>query len=153
MPAAAVQWRLGFARDVRHAVRLLLERPGFALIAILTLALGIGATTSIFTVVEAVLLRPLPFPDPDRLVQVRINGQGGAAFPLPDTDFLAWRGTNAAAERAPLSDVEPVNATRIGEPERLSAAIVSDQFFRLLGVSPEIGRMFEAGEDRPGAPR
>ena len=153
MPAAAVQWRMAFAHDIRYAVRLLLKRPGFALIAILTLALGIGATTSIFTVVEAVLLRPLPFPDPDRLVQVRITGQGGADFPLPDTDFLAWRGSNDAAERVAIFDVEPVNATGIGEPERLSAAIVSDQFFRLLGVSPEIGRMFEAGEDRPGAPR
>ena len=98
-----------FIHDVRYAVRLLRKRPGFALIAILTLALGVGATTSIFTVVEAVLLRPLPFPDPDRLVQVRITGQGGGDFPLPDTDFLAWRGSNEAAERVAIFDVEPVN--------------------------------------------
>ena len=142
-----------FIHDVRYAVRQLLKRPGFALIAILTLALGIGATTSIFTVVEAVLLRPLPFPDPDRLVQIRITGQGGADFPLPDTDFLAWRGSNETAERVAIFDVEPVNVTGLGEPERLYAAIVSDQFFRLLGVSPELGRAFEDGEDRPGAPR
>jgi putative ABC transport system permease protein len=142
-----------FVQDVRYAIRLLLKRPGFALVAILTLALGIGATTSIFTVVEAVLLRPLPFPDPDRLVQVRITGQRGGDFPLPDTDFLAWRTSNDAAERVAIFDVEAVNVTGIGEPERLSGAIVSDQFFRLLGVAPEIGRLFEDGEDRPGAPR
>src|SRR2546421_5987387 len=72
--------------DVRYAVRLLIKKPGFAAVAILTLALGIGATTAIFTVVHAVLLRPLPFRDADRLVQVRITGRNNGIFPLPDTD-------------------------------------------------------------------
>ena len=71
--------------DVRYAVRLLIRKPGFAAVAILTLALGVGATTAIFTVVHAVLLRPLPFPEADRLVEVRIVGRNDAVFPLPDT--------------------------------------------------------------------
>src|SRR4051812_50110821 len=78
-------------QDVRFALRLLVKRPGFAAVAILTLALGVGAATSIFSVVEAVLLRPLPFAEPDRLVQLTIYGEDGDTDPLPDTHFLAWR--------------------------------------------------------------
>ena len=81
-------------QDVRFALRLLVKRPGFAAVAIVTLALGVGASTSIFSVVEAVLLRPLPFADPDRLVQLTIRGGDGETYPLPDTDFVAWREQN-----------------------------------------------------------
>src|ERR1041384_8677673 len=87
-----------FAHDVRYALRLLVRRPGFSLVAIATLALGIGATTSMFTVVEAVLLRPLPFANPDRLMQVRITGRNGADFPLPEADFQLWRAQNDPAD-------------------------------------------------------
>src|ERR671930_2721581 len=79
------------AHDLRYAIRLLLKQPGFAFIAILTVALGIGAATSIFTVVEAVLLRPLPFADPDGLLHLHIRGSDGDLYPLPDADFVAWR--------------------------------------------------------------
>ena len=89
--------------DVRYAVRLLIRKPGFAAVAILTLALGIGATTAIFTVVHAVLLRPLPFPDAGRLVEVRIVGRNAAVFPLPDTDFLAWRSQTTPPRRLPCT--------------------------------------------------
>src|SRR4029077_2616324 len=86
------------SHDVRYALRLLIKRPGFSAVAILTLALGIGATTAIFTVVHAILLSPLPFPDADRLAAVRIVGAGAELFPLPDADFVAWRDQNQTAD-------------------------------------------------------
>src|SRR6476646_6689153 len=92
----SVQAGMRTLQDVRFALRLLVKRPGFAAVAILTLALGVGAATSIFTVVEAVLLRPLPFANPSRLVHLTIRGADGEIFPLPDSDFLAWREQNHA---------------------------------------------------------
>src|SRR6266540_6095098 len=106
--------------DVRYAVRLLIKKPGFAAVAILTLALGIGATTAIFTVVHAVLLRPLPFHDPDRLVQVRIIGQLNGIFPLPDTDFLAWRSQNQTADAVAVAANTLATITGDGPPEEVS---------------------------------
>jgi putative ABC transport system permease protein len=89
--------------DLRHAVRLLRAKPGFAAVAVLTLALGVGATTAIFSVVHAVLLSPLPFRDADRLVNVHIVGRDGATFPLPDADFVAWRSQNRTADAVAIS--------------------------------------------------
>ena len=138
------------ANDIRYAVRLLLARPGFAAVAILTLALGIGATTAIFTVVDAVLLRPLPFRDADRLVQVRIVGRRGGVFPLPDTDFLAWRALNRTADAVAAFDTRAATLTG-GAPEQMTAARVTDRFFDVFGVRPVIGRVLEEGDDKPGA--
>ena len=138
------------ANDIRYAVRLLLARPGFAAVAILTLALGIGATTAIFTVVDAVLLRPLPFRDADRLVQVRIVGRRGGIFPLPDTDFLAWRALNRTADAVAAFDTRPATLTG-GAPEQMTAAQVTDRFFDVFGARPVIGRVLEEGDDKPGA--
>src|ERR1041384_5690055 len=142
-----------FAPDVRYALRLLVRRPGFSLIAIATLALGIGATTSMFTVVEAVLLRPLPFADPDRLMQVRITGRNGADFPLPEADFQLWRAQNDAADAGAVFSAGPDNVTGDGDAERVYGAQVTDQFFRILGAHAELGRTLQGGDDRPGAPR
>src|SRR5882762_4549524 len=111
-------------QDVRYAFRLLVKRPGFAAVAILTLALGIGATTAIFTVVNAVLLRPLPFTQPDRLVEVDITSNEGPRLPLPDADFLAWRSLNGTCEAVAVYNLEAVNLTGDGPPERLSSALV-----------------------------
>lgn len=140
-------------QDVRYAIRLFVKRPGFSLIAILTLGLGIGAATSMFTVIDAVLLRPLPYRAAERLVEVRITGRDGADFPLPEADFLQWRSHNDTADYVAVFDVGSVNVTGTGEPERLAGSIVSDQFFRVLDASPQLGRVFEDGEDRPGKPR
>ena len=139
--------------DVRYAVRLLIRKPGFAAVAILTLALGIGATTAIFTVVHAVLLRPLPFPEADRLVEVRIVGRNAAVFPLPDTDFLAWRSQNDTAEAVAVYDTSSATLTGDGPPERVISSAVTDRFFDVLGVQPLMGRAFHEGDDRPGAPK
>jgi putative ABC transport system permease protein len=150
-PMSVQALMLTFARDVRYAIRLLLKRPGFAAVAILTLALGIGATTAIFTVVNAVLLSPLPFRDAERLVEVRIISKNGEGFPLPDADFLAWRSQNQTSDAVAVYDAGPVTLTGDGVPERIGAAIVTDRFFDVLGARPLLGRVFQEGDDKPGA--
>ena len=137
--------------DVRYAIRLLLKRPGFAAVAILTLALGIGATTAIFSVVNAVLLSPLPFPNAERLVQVRIASSNDEGFSLPDADFLAWRSQNRTCAAIAAYDASPETLTGDGAPERIGAAAVTDRFFDVLGARPLFGRVFQEGDDAPGA--
>ena len=139
--------------DVRYAVRLLRARPGFAAVAILTLALGVGATTAIFSVVHAVLLSPLPFRDADRLVNIHIVGHEGATVPLPDADFVAWRSQNRTADAVAIFDTDGATLTGDGPPERVAAAWTSDRFFDVLGARPLLGRVLQEGDDRPGAPR
>jgi putative ABC transport system permease protein len=141
-------------QDLRFAVRLLLKRPGFSAVAILTLALGVGASTSIFSVVEAVLLRPLPFTEPDRLVQLTIRGGDGETYPLPDADFIAWREQNEAfASLAAYDGGEALALTGEGDADRIVVRNVTDRFFTTLGVAPLLGRTFREGEDKPGAPK
>jgi len=137
--------------DVRYAIRLLLKRPGFAAVAVLTLALGIGATTAIFSVVNAVLLSPLPFPNAERLVQVRIASSNDEGFSLPDADFLAWRSQNRTCAAIAAYDASPETLTGDGPPERIGAAAVTDRFFDVLGARPLFGRVFQEGDDAPGA--
>jgi putative ABC transport system permease protein len=139
--------------DIRYAVRLFLKRPGFAAVAILTLALGIGATTAIFTVVNAVLLSPLPFRDAERLAEIRIVSQQGESFPLPDADFLEWRAQNRTADAVAVYDVNPATITGDFAAERIGAAGVTDRFFDVLGARPIAGRVFQEGDDNPGAPK
>jgi putative ABC transport system permease protein len=142
---------LTFIQDARFAVRMLLKRPGFAAVAILTLALGIGATTAIFTVVHAVVLDPLPFPDAGRLAQVRILGPGGEDYPLCDADFLAWRDGNRTAEAVAVLQPGRVTLTGDGDAEEIGSAGVTDRFFDVLGVPPLVGRTFREGDDQPSA--
>jgi putative ABC transport system permease protein len=139
--------------DARHALRLLYKRPGFTVVAILTLALGIGATTAIFTVVYAVLLRPLPFRDAERLVGVRITGRDAAIYPLPNSDFLAWRSQNRTADAVAAFDEASTTITGDGAPERIPSSQVTDRFFDVLGARPLLGRVFQEGDDKPGAPK
>jgi len=140
--------------DARYAIRLLAKRPGFSAVAILTLALGIGATTAIFTVVYAVLLRPLPFRDADRLAHVRIVGPDSGGLVLPDTDFLAWRSQNQTA--AAIAAFDNASATLTGgdgPAERVPGSKVTDRFFEVLGAPPLLGRVFQEGDAKPGAPK
>src|SRR5215831_6656180 len=141
-------------QDVRFALRLLAKRPSFAAVAILTLALGIGAATSIFTVVEAVLLRPLPFANPDRLVHLHIRGGDGDTYPLPDTDALAWREQSDAFSSVAVYDGgEGLALTGDGDAERIVVVNVTDRFFATLGAAPLLGQLFRPGDDRPDAPK
>jgi putative ABC transport system permease protein len=139
------------AFDVRYAIRLFFKRPGFAAVAILTLAVGIGATTAIFTVVNAVLLSPLPFRDAERLAQVRIVGQGSEDYPLPDADFLEWRSQNRTADAIAVYEVSPVTISGDGAAEQIVSSAVTDRFFDVLGARPLAGRVFQEGDDKPGA--
>src|SRR2546428_856623 len=112
---------LSFVSDARYAVRLLITRPGFSAVAILTLALGIGATTAIFTVVNAVLLSPLPFRDADRLAEVRIVGRGGEIYPLPAAGFLASRGQNQNSDATAGWNTQPAPLARDGAAGQIAA--------------------------------
>jgi putative ABC transport system permease protein len=139
-------------QDLRFGARMLLKQPGFTSIAVLTLALGIGANSAIFSVVNAVLLRPLPYQDADRLVLVRetIRGQrANATAP----NFTDWRAQQSVFEQIAASIGTNYNLTGNGEPERISGARVSANYFDLLGVKPVLGRVFSPAEDQHGANR
>jgi len=138
--------------DLRTAFRQLLKNPGFTAVAVLTIALGIGANTTIFSIVNAVLLRPFPYRAPERLVNVqeRISGLGGFSPSYPN--FVDWRAQNTAFDSmAAVRGSESFNFTGSGEPERLQGRLVSAEFFSTLGIEPLFGRDFLPEEDSPGA--
>jgi predicted permease len=141
-------------QDVRYGIRMLRKNPGFAAVAVLTLALGIGANTAIFSVVYAVMLRPLPYPDSDRLVMLwqTLPKQGLAEVPFSAADFIDVQKQNRVFEQtaAIFLDKPDYNLTGQGEPERVYGMAVSANLFTLLGMHPELGRVFLADEDRPG---
>lgn len=141
-----------FAQDVRHAARMLARTPVFTLVIIFTLAVGIGANTAMFSVVNAVLIQRLPFRDADRIVDVNEveirNRDRGAIAPA---NFLDWRAQSQSFEALSVYAVRNTNvATDGGEPERLSGAFTSTTFFDVLGVTPLLGRGFVAAEAEPG---
>jgi putative ABC transport system permease protein len=138
-----------FLRDLRYGARMLMQAPAFAAIAIVTLALGIGANTAIFSVLNAVLLQPLPFADPERLMSIGERAADGTANNVGYTTFLDWRErTHTFEEMALIRSWQPTLAAD-GEPERISAMRVSANYFRTLGARPAIGRDFRAEEDTP----
>jgi putative ABC transport system permease protein len=141
----------GLLRDVLYAARLLRRAPGFAATALLTLALGIGANTAIFSVLNAVLLRPLPYADPGRLVLIGERGPDGSPNNVGYTTFLDWRDRARGFEEMTL--IRSWNPTLIvnGQAERVSGMRVAANFFRTLGVKPAIGRDFTPADDTPAS--
>ena len=143
-------------RDVSYAARMLRKQPSFAIAAILTLALGIGATTAIFTVVDGFLLRSLPFPDADRIVQVGRLFPDGFGSSVSQVKFLHWRneGQQVFVGTAAYNDLG-TGFSMVGAagPERLAGSLVTAGFFEVLGVQPVLGRTFSRAEDVPGGPR
>jgi putative ABC transport system permease protein len=141
-------------RNIRHGARMLAASPGFTTIAILALALGIGANTAIFTVVNAVLLRPLPFKESDRLVQIwGSNPSKGIPFHnVFHSDACEWRKQSQSFEMMSAGEPGSMNLVLGDEPERLQTWRVNTSFFPMLGVKLHRGRNFSAEEDRPGAP-
>ena len=144
-------------QDIRFSARSLLRTPGFTAVAIIVLALGIGANTAIFTVVNAVLLRPLPYRNSDQLMMLwETNPRfqiGIDTLPVTPGNFMDWREQNNVFEYVAALGISHLNMTGVGEPERISAATVSPNFFRLMGVEPELGRTFRDEEEKPGAGR
>ncbi len=139
-------------KDIRYGVRLLLRHPGFTAAAVLTLAIGIGANTAIFSVVHAVVLRPLPFHDPQQLVMIWEVSRNGERNNMGYPTFNDWREQNHSFEAmSAMADWSPTLAGA-GEPQALAGARVSADFFRVLGVKPIYGRDFTADDDRPNAP-
>jgi putative ABC transport system permease protein len=146
------RWWEELRQDVRYASRTLVRSCGFAAVAMATLALGIGANTAIFSVVESVLLRPLPYARPAQLVAVAsvIHGTPTAVSP---PDFMDWRRDARSFSQLAAYFTSTTNLTGNGEAERLTQARVTANFFDLLGVQPVLGRGFRGGEDDPSAPR
>ena len=126
-------------QDVRYALRTLRKNPGFTAIAVFTLALGIGANSAIFSVVNAVLVRPLPYPQPQRLMLLRessLQGESSVSYP----NFLDWKAGSRVFESMAASRPESLNLTQSGEPERLPGRMVSAGWLETLGIPPAMGR-------------
>ncbi len=145
-----------FVRDVGHGLRVLRRTPGLSLVAVLTLALGVGATVALFSVVKGVLLAPLPYPQADRLVSVwgRFLPESGFDFPrfvLSPPEYFDYRAQNHSLEDVAASQVSGATLVRDdGQPIRVHAALITANLFAVLRVSPELGRSFTVEEDAPG---
>jgi putative ABC transport system permease protein len=138
-------------QDVRYGARTLRKSPGFTFVAVLTLALGIGANTAIFSVINAVLLKPLPFKDPDRLVQLWETESAPGNFPLTGPDYLDWQAQNQTLESSALYTYQRAfNGSGAGEAQPVSVISTQASFFSVLGVEPAMGRTFAPGEDQDG---
>jgi putative ABC transport system permease protein len=145
----------GFGHDLRYALRMMRRRPGVTAAAVLTVALGVGANTAIFSVVNAVLLKPLPYSSSDRLVVVTLafNTGFGERTSIPMADFLAWRASNRACDKvAAYTGSESVAVWGDGEAEAVVATAATAQFFEALGVTATMGRVWHDGDDAPGLP-
>jgi predicted permease len=142
MGMARIAWLEALVQDIRYGLRVLRKNPGFTIIAVLTLALGIGANTSIFSLVNGILLQPLPYPQPDRLV--RLTGY------FPQGCLVALRDQAASMDVGTYAEGKDFNMTGWGEPVRLTGTLVSAELFSILGTPPALGRVFQEGEDRAG---
>jgi putative ABC transport system permease protein len=142
-----------FLQDLRYGVRMLIKKPGFTIIAVVTLALGIGANTAIFSVVNGVLLRSLPYADPERLSFISIDRRElGPRFTVSRADFLILKEQMQSFEKLAAFRGERLNMTSGQEPERIVGTWATAEFFSTLGVEPALGRTFYPDEGRPGSP-
>src|SRR5262245_7575430 len=140
-------------RDFRYGVRMLVKRPGFTALALTALALGIGATTAMYTVMDAVLLRPLRFPEPERLMMLwEIQPNTNRTNVIQTQNFLDWRTRNRSFEAIAAMQQSPMNLTGIGEPIQVTGLRVTADFFHVMGVSPAMGRVISPEEDVRGNP-
>ncbi len=146
----SVRWMDNLWRDVRYGVAALARDPGFAAITIGLLALGIGANTAMFTIVDTVLLKPLPFPEPERMIRLW-ETPPGLQNNTTTLTFLDWKRQSDIFEALSVEELFQAAVTTGADPVRLSGKLVSADYFKVFGVQPRIGRTFVAGEDQPGA--
>lgn len=142
-------------QDFKHSLRVLLKSPGFASVAVIVLALGIGANTAIFSVVNAVLLRPLPYPDADRLVRIwhvppAKSFPGIPLFSISPANYLDWENQNHVFAQMAIYGGRTFDLTGTDHPEEVDGSVVSTHFFSVLQVQPMLGRVFTPEEDQPG---
>ncbi|HKJ02616.1 MAG TPA: ABC transporter permease, partial [Longimicrobiales bacterium] len=142
----------GFAQDIRHAARTLFKAPTFTVAAVLTLALGIGATTAVFSVVDGVLLEPLPYGDADRVITVWTNSEGSSKGWLSEDEFLYFYQQNRTLDDLALYYTTAHNLTSVDDPERVVSGVVTPNLFGVLGVEPALGRSFTWDEARQEVP-
>src|SRR5512138_693779 len=143
-----------FVRDLRYVTRALLRTPAFFLVTVVTLALGIGATTAIYSVIDGVLLRPLPYPDADRIVQLWQVGEKGGRGQVSDLNYQDWKaGTRSFSEMAEFQDIGFTSVVGAAEPVRVQVGVVGRDFLGILGVRPLQGRVFAPEEQREGGAR
>ena len=143
----------GLLNDLRFAVRMLVKSPGYTLVAVLTLALAIGVNTAIFSVVNNVLIRPLPYPDPDQLVVTFEAKPEVARLPVPYPNYLDYRAGNSSFSTTAALGLHIMTLTGEGDPERFLVEAVSHEFMPMLGVTPVLGRNFAPEEDAPNGPK
>ena len=136
--------------DLRYTIRQLLKSPGFTITTIIIIGLTIGANTAIFSVVDAVLLQSLPYPDPGKLVAISENDRTHAQFAVAYPNYLDWRANQHAFEDLSAYRRDDLSLTGSGEPERVRGAFVTASYFRVLGVAPTLGRVFGDEDDRKG---
>jgi putative ABC transport system permease protein len=145
------RWLEEFSQDLRYGARTLRKNPGFTAIAVLTLALGIGANTSLFSVVNGVLLNPLPYPHPEQLLTLHESKPNFKTGSISYPNFRDWQKDNHTFSSMAIDRAYSFSLTGLGEAEQLNARFISSDFFPLLAVNPVLGRMFAAGEDEIGA--
>jgi putative ABC transport system permease protein len=136
-------------QDLRYGIRTILKQPGFTAIAVMALALGIGANTAIFSVVNAVLLRPLPFANPNGIMMVYNTAEKEDSFSVTYPDFIDWRENQQSFQQLAAYSTRDFTLTGTGDPVRLRGAMVTSELFPILGVQPKLGRFFRPEEDKP----
>ena len=139
-------------KDIRFGVRSLIKRPAFTALAIITLALGIGASTAIFSVVDGVLLRSLPYPDADQIVQLREVNARGVQIAFAEPNFRDLQARSHSFQGIAQYSGQLTTVTGGSEPVRAPAFVVSADFFNILAIKPIVGRTFAADESKPGGP-
>jgi predicted permease len=148
-----VTWLADVGKDVRYAGRMLRKSPGFTALAAIALALGAGGSIAVYAIGEALLLRSLPYPAPERLVSIRSAHVRRGPSGIGQDDFRDWQSSNTVFERMMYAELSQVSLTGQGEPERITGLSVGPGFFETLGVAPQLGRWFTPEEQRPRADR
>src|SRR3984957_14099349 len=146
------RWLEDFVGDLKFGTRMLRKNPGFAATAILTLALGIGANTAIFSVVNTVLLQPLPYRDPGRLVWADEYNPRFNDYAVPNPEYTNWALNNHTfAAMGALGNGGPMNLTQAGVPEQVEGGLMTPSLLEILGVRPQLGRWYTSEDGLPGA--